>query len=270
MPYLILSFVFLSGLIIGSFLNCLIWRLHTGESIGGRSYCPKCRKQIAWYDNIPVFSFLILRGKCRNCRQGISWQYPIVELITGILFVIAWIFESGIMNYESWFFLDTVIHNSRFMLQVFRDWLIIAVMIIIFIYDLRWYLILDKITLPASALFFILNILLGSSWQSLLISGIIGAGFFLLQFVVSKGKWIGGGDIRMGFLMGVILGWPHIILALFLAYILGSIIGVGLLLFKGKKWGSEIPFGTFLAVATLITLFLGERILDWYFNLILF
>ncbi len=262
MPYLILSFIFLFGLIIGSFLNCFIWRLHTGEGVGGRSYCPKCRKQIAWHDNIPVISYLILKGKCRGCGQTISWQYPIVELATGVLFVI-----SLIINFQ---FSNNFQFPISSLLFLFKYWLVIAVMIIIFIYDLRWYLILDKITLPASVLFFILNIFLGFYWQNLLISGIIGGGFFLLQFLISKGKWIGGGDIRMGFLMGVILGWPQIILALFLAYILGSIIGSGLLLFGRKKWGSEIPFGTFLAAATIVTVFWGDRIINWYLDLILF
>lgn len=268
MIFFISFFIFLFGLIIGSFLNCFIWRLHTGESMMGRSYCPNCRKQIAWHDNIPVLSFLVLRGKCRGCKQAISWQYPAVELVTAILFAAAFIIESGIMNYESWFFLDIIIHNSRFMLHVLRDWLVIAVMIIIFIYDLRWYLILDKITIPAIFAFFALNIFLGINWQNLLISGIIGGGFFFLQLVISKGKWIGGGDVRMGVLMGVILGWPQILLALFSAYIIGSMFGLSLIAFKRKKMDSQIPFGTFLAIATIISLFWGEPILNWYLNLI--
>ena len=88
MFYLTLFFIFIFGLIIGSFLNCLVWRLHTGEGMMNRSYCPKCKQQIAWYDNIPVLSFVLLGGKCRHCRQKISWQYPVVELATGIFFLI--------------------------------------------------------------------------------------------------------------------------------------------------------------------------------------
>src|SRR6056297_1686255 len=87
MLYLILTFVFIFGLVIGSFLNCLIWRLHTGESLGNRSYCPSCRHQIKWYDNIPLLSFLFLRGKCRYCGKNISWQYPAVEFVTAVLFL---------------------------------------------------------------------------------------------------------------------------------------------------------------------------------------
>lgn len=253
MIYLNLFFTFVFGLMIGSFLNCLIWRLHKNESIMGRSYCPKCKKQIAWYDNVPVFSFLFLGGKCRHCHKKISWQYPLVELVTGILFLMAFWQNDQLIG-----------------AQVLRDWFIISVMMIVFIYDLRWYLILDVITLPASAIILVVNLMLGFSWLNLLISGIIGGSFFLLQFIVSRGKWIGGGDIRLGFLMGIILGWPNVLLAIFLAYFIGSIIGVGLKIWGGRKWDSKVPLGTFLSIATIITLFWGEQIMGWYLNLILF
>ncbi len=162
---IILTFIFLFGLIIGSFLNCLIWRLHKKESLLGRSYCPKCKKQIAWYDNIPVLSFIMLGGKCRQCGKAISWQYPIVELTTGVLFVAAFLhnFEIRIFNFESIFnyliFNNSIeIHNSKFIIQLLRDWFLIFVMVVVFIYDLRWYLILDIVTLPASIIILILNL----------------------------------------------------------------------------------------------------------------
>jgi prepilin signal peptidase PulO-like enzyme (type II secretory pathway) len=270
MLYLIISFIFLFGLIIGSFLNCLIWRLHKGEGMWNRSYCPKCRQQIAWYDNIPVLSFILLAGKCRHCGKSISWQYPIVEFMMGVLFVMAFFlnYESRIMNQgltELY-----IIFDLKFIIQLFRDWFIIAVMTVIFIYDLRWYLILDKVTLPACAIVFILNILLGISWQNLLISGIIGGSFFLIQFLISSGKWIGGGDIRLGLLMGLTLGWPNIMAAILLSYFLGSIIGVFLISTGRKKWGSKVPLGIFLSVGTIIVLFWGEKIISWYLNIFLF
>ena len=143
-------------------------------------------------------------------------------------------------------------------------------MIVIFIYDLRWYLILDKVTIPAMIIVFILNLLLGFNLWNLLVSGIIGGSFFLLQFVVSKGKWIGGGDIRLGLLMGLSLGWPQVMLAIFLGYIIGSIVSIFLILLKKKKWGSQIPLGIFLSTGTIIALLWGERILDWYLNIYLF
>jgi len=217
----------------------------------GRSYCPKCQKQIAWYDNVPIFSYIFLLGRCRHCRQRISIQYPLVELVAGCLFLFSFL-----------------VHGDS-LLMVARDCFIISVMIIVFIYDLRWFLILDKVTLPASLLVFLFNLYLGMSWQNLLISGIIGGSFFLLQFLVSKGKWIGGGDVRLGLLMGLALGWPGILVALLMAYIIGSIVGVFLLLLKKKKWNSEVPLGIFLSAATVATLFFGDYIINWYLSLLI-
>jgi prepilin signal peptidase PulO-like enzyme (type II secretory pathway) len=248
MPIIILIFAFTFGLIIGSFLNCLIWRLNTGESLLGRSYCPKCKKQIAWHDNFPVLSFAWLGGKCRQCGKKISWQYPIVELATGVLFLVAFI-------------------NSFNYLFLLRDWFLISVMMVIFIYDLRWYLILDIVTLPACLIILIFNLVLGFSLWNLLISGIIGSSFFLIQFLISNGKWIGGGDIRLGLLMGLALGWPGVLMAIIISYFIGSIVGIGLILAGKKQWGSEVPLGVFLAVGTIITLFWQAQILNWYLNL---
>ena len=271
MAFAFYFFVFLFGLIIGSFLNCFIWRLHEGEGMWNRSYCPKCRNQIAWYDNIPVISFILLGGKCRNCKEKISFQYPIVELTTGILFLMAFLNnESGIMNYGAFVFSDVnnlsvVILNSKFLILNLRDWFVIAVMTVIFIYDLRWYLILDEISLPACLIVFLFNLFLGINWLALLISGIIGGSFFLIQFVISKGKWIGGGDIRLGLLMGLALGrFDYLLLAILLAYFAGSFVGLGLIIFGRKKWDSQIPLGVFLSVSIVFVIFWGEAIMNWY------
>jgi prepilin signal peptidase PulO-like enzyme (type II secretory pathway) len=265
-------FVFIFGMIIGSFLNCLAWRLYKEESINGRSYCPKCRHQIAWYDNIPVLSYFLLGGECRHCKKAISWQYPIVELITAVLFVLAFFsnFQFPTSDFLAISDLQFPINffTPDFLLLTFKNWFLISIMIIIFIIDLRWYLILDIVTLPACVIIFILNILLGSNWQNLIFSGIIGGSFFLLQFIISRGKWIGGGDIRLGLLMGLALGWPSVILALMLAYLSGSMVGIGLILSGRKKFGSQIPFGVFLSTATIISLFWGQIIINWYLNLL--
>ncbi|MFH1661813.1 MAG: prepilin peptidase [Candidatus Falkowbacteria bacterium] len=258
-----LFIIFIFGLIMGSFLNCFILRLHAKKTMLGRSFCPKCKKQIAWYDNIPVLSFLILGGRCRSCKKRISFQYIIVELATGLLFTLS--FYIANIQYS--------ISNIQLLL-IFKYWFLISVMIIVFIYDLRWYLILDRIVLPSCVIIFSMNLFLGfssqggfPSWQNMLISGIIGGSFFLIQFLISRGKWIGGGDIRLGLLMGISLGWPDVITAIFLAYFMGSIIGLGLIAFKKKKWGSQIPLGVFLSTSTIITLFWGELIIKWYFGL---
>lgn len=273
MVYLLFSLCL--GIVVGSFLNCLIWRLHKKQTIMGRSYCPQCQRQIIWYDNIPLLSFLFLKGKCRHCQIRISWQYPIVELVTGLLFALAWYFNFGLID-------PTQLLTLNFeLLTTLRDWFLISVMIVVFIYDLRWYLILDIVTLPSALIIFILNVVIynfqcnqysscASQWSGLVISGIIGGSFFLIQFLISRGRWIGGGDIRLGLLMGLALGWPYILLALFIAYISGSVVGLSLIGFGKKSWGSKVPFGVFLSSATIATLFLGERILSWYLNLLNF
>jgi prepilin signal peptidase PulO-like enzyme (type II secretory pathway) len=272
---LILIYVFIFGLIIGSFLNCLIWRLHSkipltpfvkGGNKRNRSYCPKCGKQISWYDNIPLLSFIMLRGKCRRCGKSISWQYPIVEFATGLLFVMAFVNNFSAQGGPAWGWQFLNI-TPDVMLLILRSWFMISVMIVIFIYDLRWYEILDKVTLPACLVVLILNLAIGFNLWNLLISGIIGGSFFLVQFLISNGKWIGGGDIRLGLLMGLSLGWPAVLMAIFIAYFIGSIVGIGLILAGKKQWGSEVPLGVFLAVGSVISLFWYEPILNWYLNI---
>jgi prepilin signal peptidase PulO-like enzyme (type II secretory pathway) len=283
MNIILSSFTFLFGLAIGSFLNALIWRLHTRESLIDRSHCPKCGHKISWYDNIPLLSFLLLRGRCRHCHERISIQYPLVELMTGLLFVLAYYRNFGFWILDFRFVSDFGFRVSDF-LELLRDWFVIAVMIVIFIYDLRWYLILDVVSLPAAGIILASNLYLGNttynicrlenlwscnalSWSGMLISAIIGGSFFLAQFIVSRGRWIGGGDIRLGLLMGLILGWPYILVGLMIAYFLGSVVGLGLVAANRKKWGSQIPFGVFLTTATVITMFWGSGILKWYLGI---
>jgi Flp pilus assembly protein protease CpaA len=153
-------------------------------------------------------------------------------------------------------------------IRLFRDLFIISVMILIFIIDLKWYLIFDVVTLPAALVVLLMNLYLGVSWQNLLISGIIGTGFFLVQYVVSKGKWIGGGDIRLGLLMGLALGWPAVMAAILIAYFAGSVIGLGLIGLGKKEWGGMVPLGAFLAPAAILVLLYGDRILSFYWRLL--
>lgn len=246
-------FIFVFGLCIGSFINCFVWRLHQGETMLNRSYCPRCRRQIAWYDNIPLVSFVCLRGRCRHCRQPISWQYPLVEFITAVLFVLVFI---------------VLVHNFQFsIIELLRNWFFISVLTVIFIYDWRWYLIEDIITLPAIAIALVINFYLGASALNLLVAAVVGGGFFFFQYVISHGRWIGGGDIRLGVFMGIALGWPIVLVALILAYFSGSVISLGLLAFGKKKWSSPVPFGTFLSAAAIIALLWGDKIFAWYMGL---
>jgi prepilin signal peptidase PulO-like enzyme (type II secretory pathway) len=258
----ILFFIF--GALFGSFINALVYRLHQGLNfVNARSMCPKCKHTLSWYELVPVFSFVWQKGKCRHCRKTISWQYPLVEVLTGGLFVLVFLSQlpTGVLLAPS---LQEIVKLVG--LLIFTIFLII-----IFLYDFKYYLILDKITLPAMALAFVWQLVLNFSWQhmlTVLVAASVGGGFFLLQYVVSKGKWIGGGDIRLGFLMGLILAWPGILVALMLAYIIGAVFAIGMLLLKKKRWGSQIPFGTFLSLGTFIALLYSQELINWYISLL--
>lgn len=246
-------YIIILGLIIGSFLNCLIWRLYKDESISGRSYCPHCRKTIAWYDNIPVFSFIVLRGRCRQCQKKISWQYPAVEIATALLFYLSFL---GVSD------------SGQFPLDLARAWLLMIVFIVVFVYDSRWQLVPMNFVWPVTAIIFILNIFLGRPIISLIVSGALTASFFLLQYLITKKRGLGEGDIWLGLLLGIAFpSFPEIFLALFLAYLSGSLVGVGLMLIKGKGRKTKIALGPFLAFGAIITLIWGNYLLTAYFRL---
>lgn len=250
--------VIIFGLIIGSFLNALIFRLHSGESIAdGRSLCPHCRHTLAWFDLLPVVSFLWLRGRCRYCQRSISWQYPVVEAITAILFLAFYLFNVQYYNF-GW----------PLLLVCLRDWLVVSALIVVFVYDFRWMLIPDSVVLPVIVLAASASLFLGQSLAGLFLSLVIGFGFFALQYYVSGGTWIGGGDLRLGLLLGAVLTWPSVILALFLAYIFGAIVGVGLLLTNKVNRKTEIPFGVFIVPAMIIAMLWGQAIITWYLSLL--
>src|SRR3989338_2250881 len=160
--------IFLLGLIIGSFLNVVIFRLEKNQSfLFGRSACPYCGQKIAWSDNIPIFSFIILAGRCRHCQKKISWQYPALELATALIFL--WLFfKFGL--------------SERFFVYLFFA----GILLMIFIYDLKNYLILDQITLPAIVFAFLANLYLGLVWWQLILAGVIGAVLGLILIVVKK------------------------------------------------------------------------------------
>lgn len=260
-----LIFTFLIGLVIGSFLNCFIWRVHKNESLWNRSYCPKCRKKIAWYDNIPLLSFMLLRGKCRRCHRNISWQYPLVELVVAILFSVSFYF-----NWQEFFSSGClVVNNNLFALSLIRDWFIIFICSAIFIYDLRWLIIPDIIILPAICIALVLSALTGAGPLDIIWSALLGGGFFLFQFLISQGKWIGGGDIRFGVFMGVALArLDMLILAILLAYWIGSLAGIILIISRKKTFNSQIPLGIFLSSGMIIALFFGKCLIDWYLSII--
>lgn len=253
MEQFLLVFIFLLGAIFGSFLNALMWRIHERKSITrGRSMCPSCHTELRAFELIPIFSFLVLRGKCRNCLEKISWQYPLVEFFVGFLFVLVYQFVGA----------------EPTLLTCY--WYLVLVLTIVFVYDLRYQLILDSVVLPATAIVLVANIVHApAAWPLYVVGLLLGGGFFLLQFVVSHGRWIGGGDIRLGAFMGALLGWKLLLVALFLAYIVGAVISLVLVGLKKRSMASKTPFGTYLSVATFVTLLWGQQLLDWYLGLVL-
>lgn len=244
-------FIFLFGLVTGSFLNCVIYRIEVGEGfLRGRSYCPRCKHQLGFLDLVPVLSFLWLKGRCRYCQGKISWQYPLVELATGLLFVLN-------------FLRSDLLGRSDLLIFGFA---IIPFLVVIFVYDLKHYIIPDKVIYPAIGTALVYDLLKSDirGISDFLIPAFGAAGFFLAIVLISRGKWMGVGDIKLAFLMGLILGYPNILVALFLAFLIGAIIGVGLIILGKKTIKSEVPFGPFLVISTMIALFWGKEIINWY------
>ncbi len=230
------------GLLIGSFLNVVIYRLPRKLSIvWGRSFCPKCKKKISWFDNVPLVSFILLKGHCRHCHSPISIRYPVVELLTGVLFVLALSSYLGIAQAG----LTLILFSS---------------LIAIFFIDLEHQIIPDEILLPVTALF-ILRSLFTASYLLLAI-GLASSLFLFLIWLITKGKGMGLGDVKLAFLMGLVLGYPKIILAFYLAFLTGAIVGVILIIVGKAKFGQRIAFGPFLVLATLISCLWGEKILS--------
>ena len=247
--------IFFLGLALGSFLNSWIWRAHENfKIVNGRSMCPACRRQLAWYENIPVLSYLFLKGRCRTCKKSIPKHFTFVEIGAALIFVfMAW--EN--LN-------DSMVTPALF----FRNITFVILLIIIFVYDWLYQEILPEVVWFGALAGLFFNIYLGYSLVSMLIGLSVAGGFFFLQYAVSSGKWIGGGDVRMGIMMGVWLGWPVVLAALFLAYAAGAVGGLLLIAYGKKQLTSATPFGTYLAAGTFVALLWGERIIGWYMGLL--
>jgi prepilin signal peptidase PulO-like enzyme (type II secretory pathway) len=251
---LVYAFIFVLGLLLGSYLNSWMWRIHEKKyRFGGRSMCIHCSRILNWYENIPLFSYIFLRGKCRTCKGLIPKSYFLVEFFTGFIFLLVVIYSVSIGN--------SAIHT-------FRDLFFSALLIVIFVYDAKYQIILPEVVVLGSIVGLFLNIkYLALDPYNLVFGAIICSGFFLLQFLVSGGKWIGGGDVYLGVMLGLWLGLKLVLVALFISYILGAIIGVVLMILRKKEMSSTIVFGTFLSLGTFISLLWGSQILHWYFGL---
>ncbi|MBE0427795.1 MAG: prepilin peptidase [Nitrospirae bacterium] len=247
---------FIIGSIIGSFLNVCIYRIPRNLSIiVPSSMCPSCNAPIRPWDNIPLLSYISLRGKCRECKAKISFRYPLVELLNALLYVlILWRFGLG------WF---TPVY-----------FILCSSLIVITFIDLDFQIIPDRITLPGIPI----GLLAGSfllpdpfmrysilGFKSSIIGFLVGGGLFYVISVISRGG-MGGGDIKMMAMVGSFMGWKSAIMTTFFGSLTGSVFGLFLMLFKGKGRKTKVPFGPFLALGTIITLFYGQEILQWYFN----
>lgn len=250
--YLAPAVVGLFGLLTGSYLNSWMWRVrHNVWRLGGRSTCIHCLRELVWFENIPLVSFIALGGRCRTCHKRIPQQYFFVELATAVLFFgVTW-YHQALPVLNTWHF--------------FRDIFFVVLLIVVFMYDYLYMEILPSVVWAGSVVAIALNYgALHQSPVSLILGCFVGGGFFLAQYLISQGRWIGGGDVRLGVMMGLLLGFPTILVALFISYMLGAGVSLALLATRRKTATDAIPFGTFLAIGTLISLLFGSAIVSWY------
>lgn len=263
------------GLCAGSFINALVWRIHQQQAkqnkafkslsiLKGRSMCTNCNHTLVWYDLMPVISWVMLGGKCRYCKKVISLQYPLIELLIAGMFLLSYLYWSRPLD---------IIEGLTLGL-----WLLILVgLVALLIYDLRWMILPNRILFPIfipALIYAATNVLTGdniflSLFQNILSVLALG-GLFWLLFQISQGRWIGGGDVKLGFLLGLIVGLPsHAILLLLLASIMGTLVAVPLLLVHKAQATTKLPFGPFLISSCIIVVLYGTSILSWYQELIL-
>jgi len=235
---------FLFGLVFGSFLNVVIYRLKSGDSIRfGRSFCPRCKTILKWHDLVPLLSFFLLKGQCRHCRKKISWQYPAVEILSGLIWVFVWNLGFGIWNFIYYIF-------------------ILSAFLVIAIYDFKWKIIPDKIIYPAIAVVLIFNLFEILKYQNIAIFlwplsvAIIAFLFFFSIFYFSKGRAIGLGDAKLAFLIGLFLEPELAFFAFTLSFILGAVYAIILLILGKKTLKDKIALAPFLSASTAIIFFL--------------
>ena len=243
MDILIPIFIFLFGAAIGSFSNVCIYRLPKKLSIiSPPSQCPNCGKSISPFDNIPIISFILLRGRCRYCQSPISWRYPIVELITGLIFLSLYL-------------------NFRISPQFFIYALLCTSLIIIAFIDLEHKIIPDVITLPGIIIGLTLSLTMPHITLINSIKGLlIGGGLFYAIAIISRGG-MGGGDIKLIAMVGSFLGWKNVLLTIFLGSLFGSIVGIVLIILKKKNRKDMVPFGPFLSLGAIISIFFGRDLI---------
>ncbi len=263
--------VFILGTVVGSFLSVVIYRLRNNKKgmFWDRSICPSCSHKIRWHHLIPVFSFMFLRGKCAYCNKKISIHYFALEVLTGLIFLALFLRFNFLIDVSSLITTKTAFYDIDWGIFAFFVYQIIIAgfLMAIFFYDFLYKEIPDHFSVPAIFIAIIGGVTFGN--PSLLSMIIGGAGillFFLLQFLISKGAWIGGGDLRLGLFTGLFLGWEFGIVAIVVSYIIGAIFSV-FLMARGKvNRKTAIAFGPFMIIGIFVSLFFGEKLLDWYLH----
>jgi prepilin signal peptidase PulO-like enzyme (type II secretory pathway) len=261
MEILMVIIIFVLGLCFGSFVNMLIYRTAINYKLESRkfkvesknrSFCDYCGKQLNWYENIPVFSWLILKGKTKCCHKKLPLSYPLVELITGIIFVINSKFP--ISNFQ-------FLNKTQFLFYLI-SLIIIVFLVFSTVFDLK-YMILPDFSTVILIIVAIIGIIIGRPQESpvqFILSAILASGFLLFLNLITKGKGMGMGDVKLAIFMGLFLGFPKTIIAFYAAFIIGAIIGILLMIFKKAKKKTQIPFGPFLILGTFISWWWGEMI----------
>lgn len=267
---LVTILIFILGACIGSFLNVVILRVREGKSLGGRSHCPYCKHRLTTADLIPILSYLLLSGKCRYCRHQFSVQYPLVEALTALSFALIFLYSPIYMS-------PNLSNLLEFIFYLFTA----AVLIVVSVYDLRWGLIPDKVVLPASVLAFayqillfvldtkymVLNTALAGFGFDILTALLVGL-FFLFLIVITRGRGMGGGDLKLSVFIGLTLGFPGAIIGVLLAFLTGAAASVILLVTGKKGLQSQIPFGPFLALGAYIAILVGQDLWTAYLRLL--
>lgn len=245
----IITYIFITALLLGSFFNVVGLRVPNNQSIVvPRSACPNCKHQLTAVELIPVFSFLLQKGSCKSCKASISPIYPVVELITAILFTIS----------------PLLVGWSK---ELVISWTLISLFMIIFVSDVHYMIIPDKVLLFFFGLFFIERILIPlTPWWDSLLGAIVGFTLLLVIAIVSKGG-MGGGDIKLFGLIGFVVGWKLVLLSFFLSTLAGALFGiVGILIGKVKK-GKPFPFGPYIILGTLLAYFFGDQLIRLYLTM---
>lgn len=256
--FLYLFFVFFLGAAVGSFLNVVIFRLKDNKNIVlSRSQCMQCEKELGFLDLFPIFSFIFLKGKCRYCKSRIAIQYPIVEFATAALFTLIFS-QFGGLDFAQNF-------DVSELSEILVLWVYVSILIVVFVYDLKHFIIPDKVLLPGVILVVLGSLLLFGDAVHMAFIGSFVYGFFMLSlFSISGGRWLGGGDVKLAFVVGLMLGWPNIVSVFFITFVGGSVVALYLLFFKKKQLGDKIPLGTFMTAGAVFGFFIAEPLMRWY------